>query len=442
MATREQGAWSISNKMEPNFDGGLIHNDFIQGTLFIKMTKAQRNNIPYLSRSLDSENTTACLVVSEGTIYKLINNPVSNTTIDTDWDSALSIATSSTQPIGQWDASNTNPILQDTDAAGINGKFYYVTGAPTLTDVTYPGLFLGQTTQVINDDWIMSVGTHFIRVRNTTVWDNLNRPQVIIDYENGTVIGHTHSINDITNLATTLAGKWDDNKLASLVLDFIDVPDASIPNVAFLRQHFHDKLNSYSRSEIDALLLATGNTTKTYTWNWNDGIDGGTYIDFVLTNGVTAANEVDGVDSCILWVGNSLQTNCYTVESTNYANDTIRLQFAKSTRTDNPEVFLSYNRASGITLSSSIMSYDASNESGVILDNTKDNVQEGLEETRTWINDFHVEKGVDPADPAEGSFVMWMSDGTGSGDDGDIMMKITAGGVTKTATLVDFSAVV
>ncbi len=46
----------------------------------------------------------------------------------------------------------------------------------------------------------------------------------------------------------------------------------------------------------------------------------------------------------------------------------------------------------------------------------------------------------DPADPAEGRSVIWMSDGTGSGDDGDIMIKITAGGVTKTATLVDFSA--
>jgi len=51
------------------------------------------------------------------------------------------------------------------------------------------------------------------------------------------------------------------------------------------------------------------------------------------------------------------------------------------------------------------------------------------------------ERSADPSDPAEGQSVMWQSDGTGSGDDGDIMMKITAGGVTKTATLVDFSAV-
>jgi hypothetical protein len=51
------------------------------------------------------------------------------------------------------------------------------------------------------------------------------------------------------------------------------------------------------------------------------------------------------------------------------------------------------------------------------------------------------EQSSDPADPAEGRSVFWQSDGTGAGDDGDIMVKITAGGVTKTATLIDFSAV-
>lgn len=50
------------------------------------------------------------------------------------------------------------------------------------------------------------------------------------------------------------------------------------------------------------------------------------------------------------------------------------------------------------------------------------------------------EKSADPGDPAEGESVVWQSDGTGSGDDGDIMVKITAGGVTKTVTLIDFSA--
>ena len=48
----------------------------------------------------------------------------------------------------------------------------------------------------------------------------------------------------------------------------------------------------------------------------------------------------------------------------------------------------------------------------------------------------------DPADPIANSSAIWHSDGTGAGDDGDILMKITdAGGTTKTTTLVDFSAV-
>ena len=50
------------------------------------------------------------------------------------------------------------------------------------------------------------------------------------------------------------------------------------------------------------------------------------------------------------------------------------------------------------------------------------------------------EKSADPANPAEGRTVIWMSDGTGAGDDGDVMVKITAGGTTKTVTLIDFSA--
>jgi hypothetical protein len=49
------------------------------------------------------------------------------------------------------------------------------------------------------------------------------------------------------------------------------------------------------------------------------------------------------------------------------------------------------------------------------------------------------ELSTDPADPPEGEAVLWMSDGTGAGDDGDILIKITAGGSTKTVTLVDFT---
>ena len=50
------------------------------------------------------------------------------------------------------------------------------------------------------------------------------------------------------------------------------------------------------------------------------------------------------------------------------------------------------------------------------------------------------ERTYDPDNPEEGSSVIWMSSGQGSGDDGDVMIKITSAGATKTVTLVDFSA--
>lgn len=62
--------------------------------------------------------------------------------------------------------------------------------------------------------------------------------------------------------------------------------------------------------------------------------------------------------------------------------------------------------------------------------------------TSKTIGDFltFAERSTDPDDPEEGQFLIWMSDGTGAGDDGDVMVKLSAGGVTKTATLLDFSA--
>lgn len=50
------------------------------------------------------------------------------------------------------------------------------------------------------------------------------------------------------------------------------------------------------------------------------------------------------------------------------------------------------------------------------------------------------EQSADPTAPVEGNMVLWQSDGTGAGDDGDIMVKIQAGATTKTVTLIDFSA--
>ena len=51
-----------------------------------------------------------------------------------------------------------------------------------------------------------------------------------------------------------------------------------------------------------------------------------------------------------------------------------------------------------------------------------------------------LEKSADPTEPAEGRAVIWMSDGTSKGDDGDVLIGAQAGGVTKWTTLFDHSA--
>ncbi len=45
------------------------------------------------------------------------------------------------------------------------------------------------------------------------------------------------------------------------------------------------------------------------------------------------------------------------------------------------------------------------------------------------------ERSSDPDDPPEGYSAVWQGDGTGSGDDGDILIKITTAGTTHTLAL-------
>jgi hypothetical protein len=50
------------------------------------------------------------------------------------------------------------------------------------------------------------------------------------------------------------------------------------------------------------------------------------------------------------------------------------------------------------------------------------------------------ELSANPTRPGAGKTIIWMSDGTGEGDDGDLMIAASAGGVTRIDTLWDFSA--
>lgn len=51
------------------------------------------------------------------------------------------------------------------------------------------------------------------------------------------------------------------------------------------------------------------------------------------------------------------------------------------------------------------------------------------------------ELSADPSDPTEGQSTIWQSDGTGLGDDGDLLAKLTAAGVTIDTKLTDYIAI-
>lgn len=56
----------------------------------------------------------------------------------------------------------------------------------------------------------------------------------------------------------------------------------------------------------------------------------------------------------------------------------------------------------------------------------------------TRVTFMHID--ADPAKPPEGETIMWESDGTGFGEDGDIIMASTVGGVTKRSIVFTYSS--
>lgn len=264
--------------LEPAFNGGLLDARYLKGGFFVRKTIIQRNQIGLLFRVLDGIYSTMCFVSADNTLYELINNPGSATTANSDWRIALQIESGLT-PIGSWDATNTDPVLLDTDSIGIRGSFYIVTGAASPILVTYAGLFGGASQTVKNGDLIVSNGAVWFVSALSITWDTLDKPSVIVDYVNGTVISHSHTINDITGLQGALDDKFDEGDVAPLDIDFNSIPDTNIISLGFIKQYYYRKSEVYSKDEIDGLLP---DLTNYYTKNQVDLLDISLY-DAVLT---------------------------------------------------------------------------------------------------------------------------------------------------------------
>ena len=245
--------WNLRTDIAPAFDAPLTKMSFISGGLYVVKTKAQRNNIKEAFRKYSLSERTLVAVTDDRKIYALNKIISGNSTTDADWDNFLDIAQSLT-PIGEWEADNTDPVLADTDAAQLNGQFYFVTGAPGGVVVDIATLFQGNLITVYDGDWIMSIGDYWAHVRPNTTWASLSRPASIIDYENGIVQSHTQPQSSITDLLTDLSAKFDSSDVGDYTEDYGVVPNTALTDKIFVDTHFIKKNDSYTSTEVDNLL--------------------------------------------------------------------------------------------------------------------------------------------------------------------------------------------
>ena len=281
-------AWPLNSEIEPNYDGALMRAKYLKGGVRVVKTKNQRNTIGLLYRYWDTTESTIVYVQDDSMLYILNNAATGNTTTDADWNPINLAGISSFKPVGNWIPSANTPTLTDLNAVGINGNFYFVASTPTPYNYTDPGLFLGATTTVVNGDMIVSVGTNWIAVGNSTTWDSIAKPQSIIDYVNGIVRPHTHTIADITDFVGNTGLTTAD--VADYTIAFASVPDAKIPNVKFLRTHYRRAVDE------DALFLKRigDSGIQAFTFVSGGGIDTDlTAGSDILNIGVTNANVIN-----------------------------------------------------------------------------------------------------------------------------------------------------
>ena len=338
----------------------------------------------------------------------------------------------STSQFAVQNGSNQNLIEADT----INGKFV----------VRHPGGTAGMDEVHISDD-----GTHGL-IESNNSWLELKSGDKVISLNRAGSIGIT-------------------GRIASLDNDDIGVNTSRFTNL-FLQGTLDVDLNSDTQA---AIFKANSSQTNNLT-EWQDSA--GNVLSAVDSSGHLQVNGASGSD-----LVNIKQTGNFT-QGVNIIGDTgINPQFRVTSDNGNGKLQV-------LSRGEVLFGSNSNTDFGLITDNTKRihvradgqvrvgqgtvlNAQFGVhpdsdkaaeviranssqtanltewQDSSGNVGDFITSEQVrggnarssDPSDPATNSHVIWQSDGTGSGADGDILMKITdSGGTTKTATLVDFSA--
>jgi hypothetical protein len=242
---------------------------YLKGGFRIVNTQAQMLAIPYLYRTLNDKEATVVYVRSTKILYQLTTNPSGDSTALTDWEPIELGGSSSFRPVGEWDPYMNLPELSDAGAAGRNGEFYFVINCPSPDVFTIPGLFQDTAVTLSNGAMIVSVGNYWTAISQTTSWDALVKPQVIIDYVNGIVIPHTHHVSDIVGFGDITGDFYTIADTADHTIPFDTVPNLAITEVEFLRTWYYTKIN------IDSQFLRKVGDTGVFAFTFanNQGID-------------------------------------------------------------------------------------------------------------------------------------------------------------------------
>lgn len=292
----------LATQFAPGFDAPLLPDQFsVKAGFYTVKTITQRNNIKAAYRKLDGFSNTLVFVSDTNRLYKLINEPGTSTTTDLDWEEIILGTEGGVEPVGEWDPTLNSPALTDAGALNRNGEFYFVINAGTGYNFLDPDLFEGALTEVFNGDWIISVGDKWTVLRPTVTWDQITKPQSIVDYVAGTVIAHNHIIGDITGLQTALDVKYDVDDTADHTADFNTVPDADIVEVEFLKTHY------YRRSEVDAAISSLGSAISFLSLTDTPSVYTGAGSQLLRVNAGATGLEFIAATSIVTWANLSGQ---------------------------------------------------------------------------------------------------------------------------------------
>lgn len=414
------------------FDGGVGFID-VDGTAFNLLSRGSTGDFNFFSGGVN--NSFIKLHIDGSTGY---------------------IGMGTSDPQGAWEVSGTSgikPVIRaTTEDTSYNNQLIFATGsgAPDNTNVT--GIIKAGITQA-NPSSLKSYLSFFANTGDTNtevmrlsengyVGINETDPDTLVHYTGGALRGEDGTIeicqidssqaDRITNSATSLpnfitySSAFDDNAKVGLW-----VAQSWTSGTVSNANHRNFGLNAFAYLE--------GSTDASITSSDFNAV-GGRYG--VRVNDTAQAHSIAGVASYNWHQGSGTVTNSshFLSEGTAVSVGTgLTITTLAHFRALNiPSVDGTITNQYGIyipALSNATNNYGAYIEDNVGIGDATPATKLSVEGAITF-----AELSSDPSNPSEGHTAIWQSDGTGTGDDGDLYFVTTAGATTKKIQITDFSA--